>query len=263
MNILLFVKQVPTSEDVKFDEKGNMIRENCDLAINYADDYALENALILKSINPSIKIIALSMGPENASNTLRYCISRGADEAYLLTDNALRGADTLITAKALSLAALKLKELKGEIGLFFCGAKSSDGETAHVPSQIAQMLSLPDIVFADIVESLSSEHIIVSSRKDNLIKQFKASLPCLVSFQPSDQITIKLPSIINRMKAKKTNIENLSLKDINLNIQTNAQESSPTWVGKYFEDKRKNTKQNTKNITIAEIASLLKEEIKK
>lgn len=258
MNILVCIKQVPSSEDVRFDEKGNMLRESCDSALNYSDDYALESALNLKAENPDTKIIVLTMGPTRAEEALRYCLSRGADEAFLLTDPLLKGADTLITARALHAAAKKISRKTGNIDLFLCGAKSSDGETGHVPSQLAELAGLPDLVFIDTVKKQTAEQITATSIKEGTKRTFAVKLPCVISLQPSKEISIKLPSIAGKMRAKRMTVEILTAEDIGMDTSITAEKASPTWVGKYYENKWQTKAKETKFIKPVEIVNILK-----
>jgi len=101
------------------------------------------------------KIICLSMGPPMAEEVLRYSLSRCADMAILLTDRALGGADTVATANPLAFAVRKIvKEiLKNDKDYYvISGMQSVDGDTAQVPAQIAEELSLPCIAYATEAE---------------------------------------------------------------------------------------------------------------
>ncbi|NLI09139.1 MAG: electron transfer flavoprotein subunit beta/FixA family protein [Elusimicrobia bacterium] len=261
MKILICVKQVPSSENVKFDEKGNMIREGCECELNKCDDYALQNALYLKSKIPDLKISVLTMGPPKAADILKYCVSRGADEAYMLSGDSLKGADTLITAKALAAACREIEKLSGKIDLYFFGDKSSDGETGHVPAQFAQMKNLPAAYFLDEIISIDSNGVEVISKKEGTEKVFKLPVPCVLSFKISAQIEIKLPSIAGKMKAKKYSEIVLKPSDLSLDFLS-AQDASPTWVGKCHEIKSELKQKETKLSNSTEIAQYLKKELK-
>ncbi len=260
MNILLFIKHVPSSEDIKFDEKGNMIRENSQMTINLCDDYALENALRIKSAIPQARILAATMGPENAQESLRYCLAKGADKAFLLSDKVLRGADTLITSMALFKLYLKIAQKEGPVKLFLFGAKSSDGETANVPAQFAQTAQIGDICFAEKAESAAQDSITVSYSKNGVYRRIKAPLPCAVSFDISRDVILKMPSIAGKMKAKKAVIESFKAADIGFEPDFNAIEASPTWVGRYYDNKPQSLSKNVKISSIEEIAAVLKKE---
>jgi len=151
-NYIVLVKQVPDVTQITdnaFDpESGTLIRSRLASVINDLDTQALAFADRMRrdSADGSGKIIVLTMGPPMADDVLRYSLSRCADTAVLLTDKALGGADTVATANPLAYAIRKIvKEvLNGNNNYYvICGMQSVDGDTAQVPPQIAEELSLP------------------------------------------------------------------------------------------------------------------------
>lgn len=87
MKILVCVKQVPDTNEVKIDPvKGTLIRDGVPSILNPDDANALEAALQIKDQNPDATIAVLTMGPPQATYMLRECLAMGADEAYLLSD---------------------------------------------------------------------------------------------------------------------------------------------------------------------------------
>ena len=99
MNILVCIKQVPDTTEIKIDPvKNTLIREGVPSIVNPFDGYALEAAARIKDSNPDTKIVVLSMGPAQAKNALKECLAIAADKAYLLTDRAFGGSDTLATS---------------------------------------------------------------------------------------------------------------------------------------------------------------------
>ena len=129
MNIVVTIKQVPDTNDVKIDPKtGTLIREGVPSIINPEDKNALEAALKIKDEMEGVKVIALSMGPPQAQIALRESLAMGADEAILVSDRAFAGADTLATAYVLASAVKKIKKYS----LIICGRQAIDGDTAQV-----------------------------------------------------------------------------------------------------------------------------------
>ncbi len=156
-NYIVLVKQVPDVSQITgnaFDpETGNLIRSRLASVINQLDTHALAFAGFMKKISgdDNAKIIVLSMGPPQAQEVLRYCLARGADNAVLLTDKALGGADTFATANPLACAVKKIVKdfFNGSNDYFLiAGMQSVDGDTAQVPPQVAERLSLPCIAYA-------------------------------------------------------------------------------------------------------------------
>jgi len=147
-NYIVLVKQVPDVTQITdnaFDaESGTLIRSRLASVINELDAQALAFAERMRR-DSSGKIIVLTMGPPMAEEVLRYSLGRCADMVVLLTDKALGGADTVATANPLAFAIRKIvKEiLNGDNNYYVvCGMQSVDGDTAQVPPQIAEELSL-------------------------------------------------------------------------------------------------------------------------
>ncbi len=150
-NYIVLVKQVPDVSkitDNAFDpETGNLIRNKLANTINELDTKALAFAhdMRRKSKDRSGKIIALSMGPPMAEDVLRYTLGRCADQAILLTDRSLGGADTYATANPLACSIRKIvKEIfEGDENYYvIAGMQSVDGDTAQVPAQVAEELQI-------------------------------------------------------------------------------------------------------------------------
>ncbi len=161
---IVLVKQVPDVTQITdnaFDPKtGNLMRGKLASVINELDAQALAFAARMRHLEPDrqdqqSKIIALTMGPPMADEVLRYALSRGADEAVLLTDRVLGGADTWATANPLACAIRKI--VKDQLGgthdyYVVSGMQSVDGDTAQVPAQIAEEMKIPCVSYATEVE---------------------------------------------------------------------------------------------------------------
>ncbi|MBP3193663.1 FAD-binding protein [Natronogracilivirga saccharolytica] len=150
-NYIVLVKQVPDVSkitDNAFDpETGNLIRNKLASTINELDTKALAFAhdMRRKSKDSVGQIIALSMGPPMAEEVLRYSLGRCADQAILLTDRPLGGADTYATANPLACSIRKIvREIfEGDENYYvIAGMQSVDGDTAQVPAQVAEELQI-------------------------------------------------------------------------------------------------------------------------
>ncbi|MGL6065043.1 MAG: electron transfer flavoprotein subunit beta [Fusobacteriaceae bacterium] len=143
MNIVVCMKQVPDTTEIKLDPKtGTLIREGVPSIINPDDKAGLEEALKLKD-EYGAHITVITMGPPQADLALREAMAMGADRAILLTDRKFAGADTLATSHAISAA---IKELKFD--LIIAGRQAIDGDTAQVGPQIAEFLDIPQVSYA-------------------------------------------------------------------------------------------------------------------
>ena len=148
MNILVFVKQIPDTTEVKLDPKtGNLCRDGVASVINPLDLNAIEAAMQLKAAHGG-RVTAVTMGPPQAREVLLKAMALGCDDAVLLSDRAFGGADTLATAYTLSEAAKKL----GQFDLLLFGQHSADGDTAQVGAAVAAFLDIPQVTQAVSLE---------------------------------------------------------------------------------------------------------------
>ena len=181
MNILVCVKQVPDTNEIKIDPETNtLVRDGVPSIVNTFDGYALEAAARVKDNNPDTKIVVLSMGPAQAETALRECLAIAADKAYLLTDRAFGGSDTLATSYILSQAIRKVESLEGKFDMIFCGKQAIDGDTAQVGPQIAEKLHLPQVTYAADIHK-DGDTITVKRMLEDGYMTIKVKTPCLLT----------------------------------------------------------------------------------
>ena len=143
MKIVVCIKQVPNTTEIKIDPVTNTLkRDGVPSIINPDDKAAIEAALQLKE-SCGATVTVLTMGPPQAEKALREALAMGADEAFLLTDRAFGGSDTLATSTIIAAAVKKL-----QADLVLCGRQAIDGDTAQVGPQIAEHLDIPQITYA-------------------------------------------------------------------------------------------------------------------
>ncbi len=177
MHIIVTVKQVPDTHNVKIDPKtGTLIREGIPSIINPEDKNAIEEALNIKENRDDVVVTALTMGPPQARSALREALAMGVDRAILLSDNAFVGADTLATSYMLSVAVKKI----GECDLILCGRQAIDGDTAQVGPQLAEFLKLPQVTYAEKI-SLQEDVVTVKSNFGRIIRTIEVKLPALIT----------------------------------------------------------------------------------
>ena len=181
MKILVCVKQVPDTTEVKFDPvKGTLIREGVPSILNPDDANALEAALQLKDKDPEgTSVAVLTMGPPQATYMLRECLAMGADEAYLLSDRVFGGADTCATSTTIAAGIRKVNEL-GKVDIIFAGRQAIDGDTAQVGPQIAEHLGLPVISYAQDIK-IDGDYVVVQRQYEDRYHELKAKMPCLIT----------------------------------------------------------------------------------
>jgi electron transfer flavoprotein beta subunit len=184
MKIFVCIKQVPGVSEVRIDPKTNtLVREGIPSIMNPHDKHAIELGLDIKEKHGG-EVIALSMGPPQAEQVLREALSMGIDKAYLLSDRAFAGADTLATSHTLALAIRKmLKETKGkENYLVICGTQAIDGDTAQVGPELAEELSIPQITYVLKFELKENKKVLVERAfRPEEVVIIEAKLPVLIS----------------------------------------------------------------------------------
>ncbi|MGQ9507886.1 MAG: electron transfer flavoprotein subunit beta/FixA family protein [Thermodesulfobacteriota bacterium] len=231
MKIVVCVKQVPDTTDVKIDPKTNtLIREGVASICNPFDEYAIEEALRIKEkLGGEVHVI--TMGPPQAIEVLRNALAVGADKVYLVSDKAFAGSDTLATAYALS----KSIEYIGGADLVICGKQAIDGDTAQVGPGVATRLGIPQLTYVSKIREINLEKkkIIVERLLEYGREVVEAPLPALITVV-KDINEPRLPSLIGIKKAAKAQIPTLTAKEINADENRIGLKGSPTWVVKVF-----------------------------
>ena len=234
MNIIVCIKQVPNTTEIKIDPvKNTLIREGVPSIVNPFDGYALEAAARLKDANPDTKIVVVSMGPEQAKAALKECLAIAADKAYLVSDRAFGGSDTLATSYILSHAIKKIEETEGKFDAIFCGKQAIDGDTAQVGPEIAEWLDLPQVTYGLEIEQ-TEDGFKVSKEGEDGTYMIGIKSPCLITFtKPS--FDPRYPTIKRKLMANKAKFETLGDDfDPTMDASHYGLNGSPTHVKKSF-----------------------------
>ena len=180
LHTIVCLKVVPKSEEVTINpETRTLDRSKARSEINGPDLNALEAALKIKQAHGG-RVSLLSMGPPFFERYLRLGLAMGADAAYLMSDRAFGGADTLATSYTL---AAGIKAI-GEFDLVLCGEESSDGATGQVPPGIAEWLGVPQITYATQLQALPRKRRLRGRRElRGGFEVLEAPLPCVVSMK--------------------------------------------------------------------------------
>lgn len=237
LTIISLMKQVPLPSEMRMGEDGLMDRTKAKSIINIDCQYGLEAGLQIRNENPDAKLIVCSMGPPSFEESLKKALAMGYDEAYLLSDRRLGGSDTYATGLALSTLLKHLGFGKGlnEDFIIVAGRQTSDGDTAHVPSQVAENLGVPQGTFietADLVDGrIHAKRIIEGG-----YQIMSLPIPCAMSFTPTG-IDPRRATLSGAVKARNTDITMLNIDDINLSdefigLGTPGENGSPTIVSK-------------------------------
>ncbi|WP_026818913.1 electron transfer flavoprotein subunit beta/FixA family protein [Arthrobacter castelli] len=219
LKIVVLIKHVP---DAEFDRHLTGPSHTVDRStsiLSELDEYPLEAALQLVEAHGGAKkaghqVIAVTMGPDQASAAVKKALQIGAHEGVHLSDEALAGSDAAATSLAL---AAVVKQI-GDVDLVMAGMASTDGETSLVPAQLAERLQLPQVTFASELE-LQDEggtyRIRARRDGDTHSDTIESALPAVVSV--TDQINEpRYPNFKGIMAAKKKPLTTFSLADIGL-----------------------------------------------
>lgn len=228
MNIVVCLKQVPDTSEVKLNPETNtLIRDGVQNIMNPFDRQALETALILKDASGA-KVTVVSMGPPQAEEILKEAISMGADDAVLISDRALAGSDTLATSFAL---AAVVKSIEG-VDLVLCGKQAIDGDTAQVGPEMAEHLGFAQVTGALKVTE-SEGKLLVERENESTSQTLAVELPALVTVTRAEKEP-RFASIKGKMKARKFVVPVKSAADIGVDPALIGLSGSPTKVKAVF-----------------------------
>ena len=175
MKIVVCIKQVPDTNEVKLDPvTGTLIRDGVPSIINPDDKAGLEAALEIKEATGA-EVTVITMGPPQADAVLREAMAMGADNAYLITDRAFGGADTLATSTTLA-AAIKTMEYD----MIITGRQAIDGDTAQVGPQISEHLDIPNVSYAEDIK-VDGNSVLVKRQFEDRHHVVKVQMPCLIT----------------------------------------------------------------------------------
>ena len=229
MNIIVCVKQVPDTKDVRLDPKTNTLaREGVQSIMNPYDRHAVEEAVRIKEAHGG-EVTVLTMGPPQAEAVLREAISCGADNGVLVSDRAFAGADTWATSYTLGKAINTL----GIFDLVFCGKQAIDGDTAQVGPGIAMRLGIPYVTCVQKVRQIDADILVVERMMDDGYDIIQVRCPALLTVV-KDVNQPRVPSLKGTMRSKKANIRKLNAADIAADTASIGLAGSPTQVVKVF-----------------------------
>lgn len=238
MRIIVCIKQVPGTNNVLLDpETGTMLRSSAKGKLNPFDLFAIEQALALRVCFGG-SVTALAMGPAQAESSLREALYMGADKAYLLCDRALIGSDVLATSHALSQAILRI----GMPDLILCGKQTTDGDTAQVGPEIAEMLGIAHVANVTQIEAHSSGALHVTAALEGCDCQYRLEPPLLACME-KDANTPRLPSYRRRKEMETYDVHRLALADLMDSDPAHyGMQGSPTRVVRVFAPEHKETR---------------------
>ncbi len=229
MNIVVCLKQVPGTTEVKIDPQTNtLIRQGIENIINPFDTYAIEESVRIKERDGG-KVTVITMGPSQAEAALREAISLGADEAVLLSDRAFAGADTWATAYTLSLAMKKLDKYD----LIICGRQTIDGDTGQVGPELAEMLDIPFVAYVSQIEEIRDGYLRLRRMVEEGHEVIETTLPAVITVAKEINVP-RLPSLRGIMKSKSAVIPTWGIQELGVDQSMVGLSGSSTQVIKVF-----------------------------
>ena len=204
MKIVVCIKQVPDTEaEVKWDvPKGTLNRGGMDPITNPFDEFALEEALLTREKYDG-EIVAITMGPEKATDVLRSALALTVNEVHRLTDDSFAGSDTFATSYVLASAIKKI----GDVDVVFCGKQSTDGNTGVVGAELASLLGFSQLTYVSKVRLIdaANKKIVVERAIEGGVEVVEAKLPAIVSVIKGINEP-RLPNLMGIRKAAKIEI---------------------------------------------------------
>jgi len=242
MKIVVCIKQVPNTTEIKIDPVTNTLkRDGVPSIINPDDKAAIEAALQLKEQNGAY-VSVLTMGPPQAEKALREALAMGADDAFLLTDRVFGGSDTLATSTIIAAAVKKLGA-----DLVLCGRQAIDGDTAQVGPQIAEHLDLPQITYAAAI-SCEGNTLTVKRQFEDRYQTLQVSTPCLITVL-STMVKPRYMNVWDIVSQDEKEIGRITNEDLLLDKANIGLGGSPTKVKSSF------TKQLDKTVETLELSA--------
>jgi electron transfer flavoprotein beta subunit len=229
MRFMVLVKQVPETDSVQVDPgTGTLKREGVPSILNPFCEYALDEAVRLRSnLQEDVEIVALTMGPPQASHALMRCLELGADRGILLCDRAFAGSDCWATALTIAGCIGRM-----DVDLILAGRQAIDGDTAQVPVEIAEMLGLPQITGYHDIE-MTDGTIVATRDTDSEKERVRVRIPALVSVGRGSNIR-RIPSMRDFLDARQKELVVVGADDLDLDPVRTGLHGSMTQVTRVF-----------------------------
>jgi electron transfer flavoprotein beta subunit len=207
MNVVVCVKQIPDPADPGALNADHTLKRDGKLILDESDSYGVEMALQLVDKAGGGEVTLVSMAPNSEMSGLRTALAMGAAKGILISDDSLKGADALTTAKVLA-AAIK----RATPDLVLAATESTDGYTGTTPVQIAELMGLPSITFAKSITT-DGTTVQVERQTEEGYDEVECPLPAVVTVT-AGVVEPRYPSFKGIMAAKGKPVEELKVSDL-------------------------------------------------
>ncbi len=226
MNIVACVKQVPDTASKIRIKNGEIDNEDLEYVINPYDEYAIEEALLIKERLGEGKVTVITVGPERAKDALKSGLALGADEAIHLIDEAFQDSDPYATALLLARALEKI-----DYDIIFCGKQGVDEDHAQVGIALAEMLDLPHVsVIVKLDISEDKKKAIAHREVEGGKELVETSLPAVFTAQKGLNEP-RYPSLKGIMAVKKKTIAEWDAQELGVSPQEVGREAGKVFQG--------------------------------
>lgn len=192
MKLICLVKFVPDVDNFKYDYENNtLIRENVRMLLNPDDACAVAFALKVKAQHPQATIEVVTMAPTSVRPHLEDLMRLGVDQGTLISDKVFVGSDTYVTSKVL---ASYLQDVKADC--YLTGTHAIDGDTSHIPSQIAYALGLNQmsgIVKID-EQSIVEGKALIDVETEVAVTTYAMTMPAVLSITRESKYKLPYPT---------------------------------------------------------------------
>ena len=229
MKIVVCVKQVPNTMEVKIDPKtGTLIRDKATAILNTFDEFAIEESVQIRE-KLGGEVVALTMGPPNAKEVLLDAYALGADLGVHVNDRAVRGSDTFATAGILAAAVKKIQD----VDLVICGKQAIDGDTAQVGPEMAEILGLPHVAYVKKIREVTESEVVCEREIETGVEVIRVKMPAVLTVLKDINVP-RLPSYRMKMEGKEKETPVWGIADLGLQENQVGMEGSVTTVRKTF-----------------------------
>lgn len=234
MHIIVCVKQVPDTTEVRIDPETNtLVRQGVPSIINPYDAHAVEEAVRIKELHGG-KVTAICLGPPQAEEVLRRAVAFGVDEVVLISDRAFAGSDTLATSYILTQGIRKI-HAEHPVDLILCGKQAVDGDTAQVGPGIATRLNFPQLTYVRQIDYIDTgkREIQVRRKLEGETEVVWARLPALLTVG-KDINELRYAALPDMIRAARIQITVWGKDDLDVDVAQIGLAGSPTTVRRIF-----------------------------
>ncbi|MCL2365744.1 MAG: electron transfer flavoprotein subunit beta/FixA family protein [Oscillospiraceae bacterium] len=214
MNVLVCVKQVPNTEELKVDAgAGTSNLDTIPRILSTFDACALETAIRMKDADAAVKIVVVTVGGDKAKDILKASIAVGADKAYHVNDASFESLDSLGVSYVLSLVIPKIEAAEeAKFDLILLGRQANDTDAGQVGPQLAEYLDCPELAYARELSIVDGKVRATRETEDGFVI-VDAALPAVITVTKTEY-DLRFPSVKSKMAANRAEIPVFAAADL-------------------------------------------------